>query len=336
MLLLLYLAEMTASAKGRKTRTYSIAFYNQENLFDTIHDVGKNDYEYLPGGKNKWDTQKYLSKLNRMARVLSELSTRQTPQGPAVIGLAEVENRRVLEDLLRQPALSSRKYGIIHEEGPDIRGIDCAFLYDSVQFRLEKAILIPYKYREDTLYKTRGFLLADGFLAAERLCLIVNHWPSRAAQSPAREWAAEQVRAIKDSLLREDPKLKIIIMGDMNDDPADKSMSFVLGAKKERKQVNKHDLYNPWWAMLEAGQGTLKYRGKWNLFDQIVVNGNLLKKNKRSLKYAGAEIFMPGYLFQQEGKYKGYPLRTHAAGEWLDGYSDHLPVQIYLVKKTKK
>ena len=311
---------------------YSIAFYNLENLFDTIHDYGKNDHEYLPGGAKGWDTEKYLAKLTNMSQVLSEISRDKTPQGPAAIGVAEVENRRVLEDLVKQPLIASVGYGIVHYEGPDVRGIDCALLYDPAQFTVKSSKLSPYVYlNNDTTHKTRGFLIVRGEMAGEDVCFIVNHWPSRGAASPARVRAAEQVRMLKDSLMHENRHLKLIIMGDMNDDPMDESLAIELGARKYLKEVKKQGLYNPWWEILEdKGVGTLMYRGKWNLFDQIIISKTLLKK--RGLRYDHSEVFLREYLLQQDGKYKGSPLRTHGGKTWLNGYSDHLPTVIYLRK----
>lgn len=320
-------------AQEQKGRVYGVAFYNLENLFDTKHDEGKKDYEYLPDGRNKWDDKKYQSKLKNMSTVLGSLATDKTPEGAAVIGMAEVENRHVLEDLLKQPALADRGYEIIHYEGPDERGVDCAFFYNPKLYTVTVTKLVPYVLAQPTDRPTRGFLIADGKLAGERVAFIVNHWPSRGAESPARERAGMQVRALKDSLQRLDSKIKIVIMGDMNDDPMDKSMAEALGAKREMKDVKKKDLYNPWWNTLAGGDGTLKYRGKWNLFDQIVFTGNFLNKRYKKLSYFTHEIFKRDYLIQADGKYKGYPLRTQAGGRWMNGYSDHLPTVVYFIKK---
>lgn len=334
--LLLFISTANYSQE-KKYALYSVAFYNLENLFDTIHDVGKNDYEYLPNGKNKWNSMKYEAKLKNMSEILAQLSTDKLPIGPTVIGVSEIENRRVLEDLLKQPALSDRGYEIIHYEGPDRRGVDCAFFYNPKHFQLTASKLATYVPTDnDTIYKTRGFLIASGILADEKVHFIVNHWPSRAAASPARERAGEQVRALKDSLLNEDPNSKVVIMGDMNDDPMDKSMAISLGAKRKVEDTTAHDLYNPWWDTLKKGMGTLMYDGKWNLFDQIVFTGNLLGKDRSNLKYYKNEIFRKDYMFQTEGKYKGNPKRTHAGGVWLNGYSDHLPTIIYLIKEVKE
>jgi hypothetical protein len=223
-------------------------------------------------------------------------------------------------------------YKFIHYEGPDKRGIDCALLYDPQQFEVNTSkLVLSEPYQGDTVHLTRGFLIVEGKLAGERVCVIVNHWPSRGAKSPVRVHAARQVRVLADSLQHEYRKLKLIVMGDMNDDPMDESMQ-TLGARKYKKEVKKDEFYNPWWETLEdKGVGTLLYRGKWNLFDQIVLSKPLLKK-RRGLRFDHSEVFLRDYLIQQDGKYKGSPLRTHGGRTWLNGYSDHLPTIIYLRK----
>lgn len=317
-------------AQSTERSLYSVAFYNLENLFDTIHDAGKNDYEFLPDGSYQWTAKKYEAKLKNLSTVLSSLSRELVPEGPAVIGVAEAENRRVLTDLVNQPAISN--YEFIHYEGPDKRGIDCALLYDPKQFTVTNSkLVLSTPFEGDTVHLTRGFLIVDGQLAGERICFIVNHWPSRGAESPVRVHAAKQVKALTDSLLHIDKKMKIVVMGDMNDDPMDESMQ-ALGARKYRTGMKPGQFYNPWWETLEdKGVGTLLYRGKWNLFDQIVLSRPLVKA-KKGLRYNHNEVFIRDFLIQQDGKYKGSPLRTHGGRMWLNGYSDHLPTIIYLKK----
>ena len=316
---------------SEKGKIYSVAFYNVENLFDTIHDKGKNDLEYLPDGFRQWDREKYSSKLTRLATVLSQLSRDKVEEGPAVIGIAEVENYRALQDLISEPLLAKDDYQFVHYEGPDKRGIDCALLYNPKLFTPTASKLIPsLPFQGDTIHKTRGFLVVRGTIAKEQLTFIVNHWPSRGAPSEVRVHAAQQVKAITDSLYNDDKNAKIVIMGDLNDDPMDESVALTLGAKKFTKEVKKQGLYNPWWEILEdKGVGTLMYRGEWNLFDQIIISQPLLKA-KKGLRYKESEVFMREYLFQTSGKYKGSPLRTFGGKEWLDGYSDHLPTILYL------
>lgn len=367
--ILVLFCAVAVDAGAQKKALYGIGFYNVENLFDTQHDAGKNDYEFLPEGSYKWNEKKYAAKLHNMAQVLSELCTEvgktKNPVGAAVIGMTEVENRRVLEDLLQQPALQGRGYEIVHIEGPDRRGVDPAFFYNPKAFKLQRAMLVPYVYRTpdqpdvdlgfyvdeqgvvqphphengkllgDTTYITRGFLVVSGLLGGEKFHFIVNHWPSRGAQSPARERAGYQVRHLKDALFKQDPDAKIIVMGDLNDDPADLSVSSpeALGAKHEKKNLTSTDLFNPWWDVLyRQGVGTLFYNGKWNLFDQIILSGNMFTGDKRHLQYYTHAVFTRDYLYQTEGRYKGSPKRTTAGGTWLNGYSDHLPTQVFLIK----
>lgn len=329
---------LSATAQEKRYEVYGVGFYNLENLFDTIHDYGKNDYEYLPDGTNKWGTLKYTNKLKNMATVLNEMATDVIPVGMAAVGVSEVENARVLEDLVNHEVLAPRGWDFVHIEGPDKRGVDCALLYNPQLFKPVNSKLAPYTTEDnDTTYKTRGFLIVSGEMGGELVHIIVNHWPSRYASSPARERAGVLVRDLKDSLLAEMPESRVIIMGDMNDDPDDKSLKTCLGALRNKDDVeNATDLYNPWWDILRRrGHGTLKYRGKWNLFDQVILSGNLVNNDRSTLELYKTEIFSRNYLFQQEGRYKGNTLRTHAGGVWLNGYSDHLPVIVYLVKEAK-
>ena len=330
-------------AQEKKYSVYAIGFYNLENLFDTLHDEGHNDYEYLPDGKNKWSGLKYKHKLRNMARVLAELGTDKLPMvGCAAIGVSEVENDGCLADLCEQEPLKKRNMQHLLIEGPDHRGVDCGLLYNPALFSVRNVKLVPYIYDkpEDARRATRGFFVVSGTLADEHVTIIVNHLPSRGAVSYYRELGGKQIRAVKDSLLKDDPNVKLFIMGDMNDDPADPSMSKALGAQREIDDVKPGGLFNPFWNIHASGTGTLRYDGAWNLFDQIILSHSLLnqkgKKDYSTLKFWQAQIFRRDYLFQQDGRYKGNPLRTHAGGVWLDGYSDHLPTLVYLVKEQKK
>lgn len=342
LIIVLLLIVLSASAQ-RKFSVYAVGFYNLENLFDTCHDSGKNDYEFLPSGSYKWNALKYEHKLRNMARALADIATTTLPNvGCAAIGVSEVENARALSDLCAQEPLRKRGYRFAHVEGPDRRGVDCALLYQPSLFEVRNVKLVPYvpTERQDSSFKTRGFLTVSGTMAGEHVTIVVCHLPSRFAGPYFREVGAAQVRALKDSLLREDPACKVMVMGDMNDDPTDKSMHEVLGAKAEITEVGKDDMYNPWYNLLaKQGTGTLMYNGAWNLFDQIILSPNLLspngKKDFKELRFWRQEIQRMPYLFQTEGKYKGSPKRTTAGGVWLDGYSDHLPVCVYLVKEQR-
>lgn len=344
LLLAMMFATVAASAQDKKFSVYGVGFYNQENLFDTCHDEGKNDYEFLPTGTYKWNGLKYTNKLRNMARVLSEMGTDVLPGvGCAVIGVSEVENAKCLTDLCDQPPLKERNMQFVHVEGPDQRGVDCALLYNPALFTVRDVKLVPYVYElQEDIEKeraTRGFLTVSGTLAGDHVTIVVCHWPSRFSGSYYRELGGKQVRVVKDSLLRDDPNGKVFVMGDMNDDPFSKSMYEALGAKEDIDKIKADEMFNPFYNILKQGTGTLMYDGSWNLFDQIVMTPNAINQKKKkdytSLKYWKSQVFRRDYLFQDEGKYKGSPKRTTAGGVWLDGFSDHLPVVVYLVKEQK-
>lgn len=342
MFLVLSLLLVTVCSQAQKKYSvYAVGFYNQENLFDTCHDAGKNDSEFLPNGSYRWNGLKYTHKLRNMARALADMGTDVLPNvGCAVIGLSEVENSKVLDDLTTQEPLRARGYKYVHVEGPDKRGIDCAMLYNPSLFEVKDVALVPY-VPDASMPKdfcTRGFLTVTGELAGEQVAVIVCHWPSRFSGPSYRERAAYLVKNLKDSLMNATPGLKVMVMGDMNDDPTNKSMKDILRAKADVNDVGDGDMYNPWYNILvKQGTGTLSYQGSWNLFDQIVMTPNMVnKRSKRdfsSLKYWKNQIFRRDYLINDEGRYKGTPKRTHASGIWLDGFSDHLPVVVYLVKE---
>lgn len=342
-LLALMLVTCLSASAQKKFSCYGVGFYNLENLFDVIHDEGKNDYEFLPEGSYRWNEMKYAHKLHNMAQVLSEMGTDVLPGvGCAVIGVSEVENAHCLDDLVAQPELAARGFKYVHIEGPDQRGVDCAMLYNPSLFEVEDVKLYPYVYElQEDIDKgraTRGFLTVKGRIAGDPVAVIVCHLPSRFATSYYRELGARQAKVVVDMLLEEDPDRRVFVMGDMNDDPTNKSMTEGLRCKPEINKVKKGDMYNPWYNILvKQGTGTLMYDGAWNLFDQIVISPNALNKkgeqDYKHLKYWKNQIFRRDYLFQAEGRYKGSPKRTTAGGVWLDGYSDHLPVVIYLMKE---
>lgn len=337
-LLLLITLVSVSSAQERKIARHAVCFYNLENLFDTQHDEGKNDYDFLPDGSYHWNEQKYESKLANMAKVICELGTDMLPYGASIVGVSEVENDRVMEDLVNQPSMKQRGYKFIHLEGPDKRGVDCALIYNPKAFKVEKYFHKEYVYENgDTTHKTRPFLCVQGKLAGDNLTVIVCHWPSRGAEGIFREYGGRQVRQMTDSIAAADPSQHIIVMGDMNDDPDNNSMAKCLGARRNIKEMQKGDFYNPWWDILRSrGQGTLSYQGAWNLFDQIVMNEKLVENYKAKLPshltLYNYHIFKRDYMLQDEGKYKGTPKRTHASGVWLNGFSDHLPTCVYLIK----
>jgi len=326
---------LAVKAQDNKLKVYAGAFYNLENLFDTEDDPLIADEEFTPKGANNWTPEKYQKKLKNMGFVIQQLAQEYCPQGPAFIGLAEIENRRVLSDLVQTASLSSYNYQIVHYDSPDRRGIDVGFLYNPQQFELISSQVFPYHLPTDSSYKTRDQLLVTGRLGGEQIHVLVNHWPSRYGNksSALREFAAGITKHIVDSLQQVDPEAKIIIMGDLNDDPTDRSTRIVLDAKKKQSEVVAGGLYNTMWKFYSQGIGTLVYQNKWNLFDQIIVNYNLLGQERNTLKFWKAEIFNRNFLLETEGKYKGYPKRTFSGNIFVNGYSDHFPVLVYLVKQ---
>lgn len=327
-------------AKGKQSYSaYAVAFYNVENLFDTEDDPeNKGDNEFLPTGPYNWTEKKYQKKLDNLALVLSRLGREHTPVGPAVIGLAEVENRRVLEDLVARPQIADMGLDIVHVSSPDKRGIETALLYNPTLFKVESYRAYPYPIIDSLPhYRTRDQLLVSGILAGERFHVIVCHWPSRyggAKSSILREKAAEVTRHIVDSLITVDPRSKIVVMGDLNDDPNNKSVAEVLNAKEFKKDVlQPNDLLNVTWKPFGKGIGTLVYQNKWNLFDQLIISQSLISDKYETLGYWKLDIFNRPFLHTKEGKRKGYPHRTFEGSSFINGYSDHFPVVLYLLKK---
>ena len=326
------------SAMGQKYNIYGVGFYNVENLFDTELDETINDVDFTPQGSYNWTPYKYRKKLSNLAFVINQIGNKYLPNGLAILGVSEVENRTVLEDLVNTAPLKDRNWQIVHQDSPDWRGIDVALLYDPQQFTVTSYESIPYN-DPDTTFKTRDHLLVNGILAGEPVHVIVNHWPSRRggqASSGKREWGAANCKRISDSICAVNPNANVIIMGDFNDDPTDRSTRVVLDAKKRIKDVKDCGLFNTMWDFYDRGIGSIGYKGQWNLFDQIVISKSLLNKKEGKLEYWKAEIFNKEFLIQKEGKNKGYPLRTFRDNVFIDGYSDHFPTLIYLIKEIKK
>ena len=320
----------------------TVAFYNVENLFDYEKDSITFDGEWTPDGENHWTKELYEAKLANMARVISEIGADVSGSPPALIGVCEVENRRVLEDLLNQASLVEKEYGMVHFDSPDRRGIDVALLYKKklfvpTHYKIFELILYNDTDRSKRIY-TRDQLLVSGMFDGEKVHIIVNHWPSRsggeARSRPKRIRAAELNKRIIDSLFSDDPYAKIITMGDFNDDPTSPSIKKTLKTKSKRDNLNLKELYNPMEVMHKQGMGTLAYQDSWNLFDQIIISTELTKKDYSSYRFYKAGIFNKTYLQTASGRYKGYPFRSYANG-FTGGFSDHFPVFIYLIKEKR-
>ncbi|WP_298417409.1 endonuclease/exonuclease/phosphatase family protein [uncultured Kordia sp.] len=326
--------------KKKQFKVQTIAFYNVENLFDTINDPLKDD-EKSPIMEMQGNRAKvYEDKIAKLARVISDIGYDVSKTTPAILGVAEIENKKVLEDLINHPKLKDSDYGIIHFDSPDKRGIDVGLIYKQDIFQPHSFSKHPlYIYNGDKRVYTRDQLLVSGVLDGEEIHIIVNHWPSRsggeARSRPKRVKAAELNKRIIDSLQNVDKHAKIFTMGDLNDDPFNASMKEVLKTKDKRENVKGKDLFNPMEAMAKSGNGTLAYRDGWNLFDQIVFTAPLLKKDYSEYRYYKAGIYNKTYLSNKRGRYKGYPFRSFSSGSYTGGYSDHFPVYVHLIKEVK-
>jgi len=339
--ILLLVIAFNAQAQQKKYKVHTVAFYNLENLFDTIRNPEINDLEYTPEGKNSWTSKKYKKKLENLSRVIAEIGTGdQQKEPPTILGVSEVENRGVLEDLIKTPKLVNLGYGIVHFDSPDLRGIDVALLYRKKDFIVNSASNIPLYIYDDSGKRvyTRDQLLVSGYLDGEEMHFIVNHWPSRSGgekrSSPYREAAGALNKKIIDSLLAINPKAKVMTMGDLNDGPYNKSVKVALGAERKKENTKPTGVFNPFEEMSKKGLGTLAYRDAWDLFDQIIMTGNFLDTNDKdysTYKYWKAGIYQKPYMVQQTGQYKGYPLRN-ANNEV--GFSDHFPVYVYIIKEV--
>lgn len=325
--------------KKQQFMVFGVGFYNLENLFDTINSNGSYDLEFSPKGARQWDGQKYWSKINKMAECISHMTTKTTPFGPAILGVSEIENKSVLDDLVKAPAIKKWMLQVVHHDSPDRRGVDVGLLYNPRFFRVldvtNHTLVIPSNPR----FRTRDQMCVTGLLGGDTVSVIVNHWPSRLGgqeqSSYLREAAAALSKHIADSLWSLRPNQGVIIMGDLNDDPQDVSCAKVLGAVKDESKVEPHGFYNPWWKLLDKGIGTLAYKGGWNLFDQIIVSGSLLEQNTSGLHYWKCQVNNFDFLRDKNGTRQGYPLRTFSGGVWLDGYSDHFPTEIFLIKSRR-
>jgi hypothetical protein len=330
---------IASQAQNTKLKIAAIGFYNLENLFDTIDAPDIIDEEFTPSGAKLWNSQKYYEKLRNMADVISMIGKDVTDDGLAILGVSEIENRTVLEDLVSQTSLESRKYSIIHFDSYDSRGIDLGLLYQPEYFSPTQAKPVPvqiYNNGNEKIF-TRDILYVAGNFQGELIHILVNHWPSRrggeSTTDPWRAAAATECKKIIDSLDKVFPGSKVIVMGDLNDDPTSPSVKNVLKANGNIKKVKDSEMFNPMEQYFVRGVGTTAYRDAWSLFDQIILSKSWINNGQRGLSFYKAKIFNKEFLVQKKGNFKGYPLRTFVGNEYIQGYSDHFPVFIYVVKK---
>ncbi|PIF00660.1 MAG: endonuclease [Maribacter sp.] len=328
------------SQKGKTFKIRTIAFYNVENLFDTQNDSLIFDDDRTPDGKDHWTIERYSHKIGNIAKVISDIGRGQVHTPPDILGLCEVENIKVLRDLINHPLLQKTDYRIVHFDSPDERGIDVALIYRYSAFlptSFQSRRLLLHNEDGERDY-TRDQLVVGGLLDDEQIYFIVNHWPSRSGgterSKPDRLAAAALNKKIIDSIIKQDLSAKIISMGDLNDDPVDDSLKKILKTKGRKNKLEETDLFNPMEKLYRKGIGSLAYRDQWNLFDQMYLTANFLHKNN-GYRFWKAKIFTAPYIFTKKGNYKGYPFRTYAGGSYTGGYSDHFPVYLYLIKPVQ-
>ena len=350
-ILFVFLVSVTAVFAQDRKKTCVVGFYNLENLFDTYDDPAKNDEEFLPDGKNQWTEVKYRKKLHNMATVIRSMAE-TNGRFHSVLGVSEIENRLVLEDLVSQPEIADANYQIVHYDGPDTRGIDVGLLYRPNQFKLLDSESIPFDFGsgkiefamegEDRVsFKTRDILMVHGLLDGEEFAFYVAHLPSRIGGKgwDLRSRGAEIIYEHAQKMMEKYPGIKIVVMGDMNDNPTDVSMTEFMHGKGKPEEVGEDDFFSPFMSMLKAGYGSLAYQGTWNIYDIILVNESLLNAPDGGFKirpvgkkgFYGV-IYKKPFMIQQRGQYKGTPFRTFSNGTFIGGYSDHLPTYIVLEK----
>lgn len=316
---------------GKTQDCFRMMFYNVENLFDTSDDPNTRDEEFTPRGSKHWTQERYRTKLLKLAQAIEGVGEGNLPW---VIGLAEVENRKVLEDFTGKTSLAEGNYGIVHQDSPDARGIDVALLYrrDRVQVLGTDFLRIPFP--EDSLIRTRDILYAKALLKTDTLHFFVCHFPSMIGGEKQSEWrrqrAASVVRQKVDSLFGRNPEAAVIIMGDLNgkaNTPAQK----VLGTKSSDKKVKAGGLYNTGYYLLKKNYGSYRYKGNWQTIDHIIVSGSLINGKAGCTVERRLTVYSAPFLLEEDKTYFGFkPCPTYRGPRYIGGTSDHLPVYIQI------
>lgn len=324
--LILFLNFTLATAQPNNSPTQAIVgFYNLENLFDTVDDPKTIDEEFLPGGTNNWTDERYAIKLANMSKVIAGFY-------PDILGVSEIENRKVLEDLVQHPNIAAKRYQIIHFDMDDARGVDVALLYRASVFKPFSIKKLPIRKPDEPAFRTRDILWVKGLFLGDTLHVAVNHWPSRrGGKEDARLLAATVLRNAVDSVLTINPKANIVMLGDFNDDPNNRSIKKILLASDDHQKKN--SLINAGEPTFKKGYGSLSFNGIWNLFDQVIISSALSDQAGVDYSPETFTVFAQRWMFVEDGKYKGTPKRTFSSGVFNpEGYSDHFPVFIVLRK----
>ena len=309
------------------THYHTIAFYNLENLFDTFDDKFTFDDDFLPKSAKKWTEKRYRKKVRKLGYAISNIGSKTTKKHPAIVGLAEVENKLVIDDLLNSKFLENKLYDYVHYDSPDERGIDVAMIYDTRVFKVINTEVFPLDLVDENGRRdyTRDILMVEGKLNSELMYFVVNHWPSRRQgveeSEPTRLLASKKALEVISKIKGRNQYAKIIVMGDFNDGPLNKSV---------KQLVQTENLFNPMEQLKSFIRGSLSHRREWNLFDQILFTTNFFEYQKEEHSFSKADIFDREFLRQYKGKYRGNPFRTFVGKKYKGGYSDHFPVYIHL------
>ncbi len=311
------------------------AQYNVENLFDYVNDPNKMDEEFLPSSKLEWNKDKYQAKLLNISKVLASMND---GKGPDFVTFCEVENAKVLKDLFKTPLLKSSKYDVVHFEGPDVRSIDVALGYKKGVFKPYKSVPYTVSLSYEQSFKTRYVLLVSGIVnGKDTLHVLANHWPSRRGgqeESNEKRMAAALVaKHITDSLFARNPFASIVVAGDFNDEPEDKSL--LEGLKASTKEsFSPNYLYNLFYNQSMKGVGSHCYKNEWSMLDQIIVSGAMLSPLSRIyVDLTSAAVYSQPWMLESDPKFSGQPFRTYVGQRYLGGYSDHLPVVVNIFVK---
>lgn len=305
-----------------------VMFYNVENLFDTINDPRTNDDEFTPEGEKTWSGERYRKKLKDLGKVIATAHTTL----PDILGLCEVENRQVVEDLISEHGLSAIEYGIIHKDSPDKRGIDVAAVYNNSSYTLEQAKWYEIELEDSSRPQTRDVLYFKGKLKGQLLHTFVCHWPSRSGGAEASEHKRVQVATLVrnkvDSIYSTEPSASILIMGDLNDYPTNRSVQETLGAKGNTHETQLVDLFLE---AHEAGKGTYNYKGEWGVLDHFIVSRSMIQDNCQLCTGASsAQFIRRDWMMYEDKAYGSKPSRTYAGPNYTGGFSDHLPILLEL------
>jgi len=307
----------------------TVVFYNVENLFDIYDDPKTNDNQFLPSSEKEWSAERYSKKLKDLSKVINALSDEAQDEAD-IIGLVEIENRAVIEDLIKEGELAKTNYKIVHEESPDERGIDVGLVYNSDVFQYVSHESLRVYFEESPQVKTRDILYVNGLVNGQSMHVFVNHWSSRRSGQQESEYkrlaCAEVAKKKIEEIQKEDENANILLMGDFNDYPDNKSIVEVIEADNSSE---KHHFFNTALKAHKNDEGTYNYRGDWGMLDQIIISNEMLDSKTFELSSKDISIFKPEWLLYHNKKYNDWrPNKTYGGPKYYGGYSDHLPVYV--------